>query len=207
MKFLEIENNLIELIIEARTLGMSVIEIRKITCGLYASQIHYILQKSGLITQMHSSDENRKHIHILTSIIRTAFKKEDISFKRWCVGWGFNPFEAAVTISSSLELNEYTPNSSTHYEAFRRDFPWTHYRIFKGEKPGSCSLSTPSKHHTITYEPSTKLYTAVATYILDISVSDKDCAEVSRKFNFLYSRYASIQRLNEFISLQKTTNI
>lgn len=112
----------------AFTSGMSVIEISNLFRYSRIEFVHGALRDAKLIPLM--SRKGPQHSYDIDSRLQRDLDKRGYSFGRWCVGWGFDPVETAVTLREKpTELV-----CSTH-DAVRRDFPEAYFEIFGGTPP------------------------------------------------------------------------
>ena len=128
-KLFEIEGALSRLIIEAYTIGLSVIEITSVINRTSADYVHNLLRSQGYIDPFPA---NTRRVYETDRALLAALKGKRYSFAKWSVGWGFKPADA------ELELAE--KQDGKVKGAIKRDFPRVFERLY-GEKAGRLVLS------------------------------------------------------------------
>ncbi|MBU3984855.1 MAG: hypothetical protein KJ985_15635, partial [Proteobacteria bacterium] len=68
--------------------------------------------------------------HDIDARLQQGLDKRGYSFARWCVGWGFDPVEAALTLKEKP-----ADGVSSALDAVRRDLPEIYFEIFEGRHP------------------------------------------------------------------------
>jgi hypothetical protein len=121
-KIFETEEALNRLIIEAYTVGLSVIEISFVLNRTSADYVHNLLRSRGYIDPFPA---NTRRVYEADRALLAALQGKRYSFAKWAVGWGFKPADA------ELELTE--KRDGKVKGAIRRDFPKIFERLY-GEK-------------------------------------------------------------------------
>lgn len=124
-KIFETEDALNSLIIEAYTVGLSVIEITHVLNRSSADYVHNLLRSRGYIDPFPA---NTRRLYEVDRALLSALTGKRYSFSKWCIGWGFKPADG------ELELTE--KRDGKVKAAIRRDFPKIFERLY-GEKVDS----------------------------------------------------------------------
>ena len=115
-------------ICEAFSSGMSVIEITNLFGYTKINFVHGVLRDAKLIRPMSKKGPQRSHD--IDARLQQGLDKRGYSFARWCVGWGFDPVEAALTLKEKP-----ADGVSSALDAVRRDLPEIYFEIFEGRPP------------------------------------------------------------------------
>jgi predicted RNase H-like HicB family nuclease len=112
-------------ICESFSNGMSVIEISNLFGYTKINFVHGVLRDAKLIRPMSKKGPQRSHD--IDARLQQGLDKRGYSFARWCVGWGFDPIEVALTLKEK-------PADGVSYalDAVRRDLPEIYFEIFEG---------------------------------------------------------------------------
>jgi len=128
MKIDDLEETLNNRIIEAYSLGYSVMEITRALRKTSVEFVHSLLRDTGHIAPM-ARLEYRRQYDIDPRIV-AAFRKKGFSFGRWCLGWKLDPCSAAEALKS---MPPSTGATATH-TALQRDFPDVFFSIYGGSR-------------------------------------------------------------------------
>ena len=128
MKIDDLEETLNNRIIEAYSLGYSVMEITRALRKTSVEFVHGLLRDTGHIAPM-ARHEYRRLYDVDPRIVATL-RKKGFSFGRWCLGWKLDPCSAAEDLKSTPASTEAT---ATH-TALQRDFPDVYFSIYGGRR-------------------------------------------------------------------------
>ena len=128
MKIDDLEETLNNRIIEAYSLGYSVMEITRALRKTSVEFVHSLLRDTGHIAPM-ARHEYRRQYDVDPRVL-AAFRKKGFSFGRWCLGWKLDPCSAAEDLKSTPQHIEAT---ATHI-ALQRDFPDVYCSMYGGNR-------------------------------------------------------------------------
>ena len=183
-KIFETEDALNSLIIEAYTVGLSVIEITHVLNRTSADYVHNLLRSRGYIDPFPA---NTRRLYEADRALRAALQGKRYSFAKWAVGWGFKPADA------ELELAE--KRDGKVKGAIMRDFPNIFKRLYgeKVDRPvvvaGRFSYKRPS--FLTAWDVAKKEY--VCSLLDDPIISSSGCDAEEAVSHFL-GTYRSINR-------------
>ena len=188
MQTKELELVLHEKICAAYVSGMSVIEIVRVFWHWLVDFVHSVLRKANLIPVMARSEYGRAY-DIDARLIK-ELEKKGYSFGRWCLGWKFDPIEAAASLK---EMSE--EKFGKAHEAVRRDCPEVYSEIYGGTPPKKIwttksDLAKPSL--SITWDNGLNAYVAKV-------IEDPDILAVGHDWDNALLKMRSVQRLHKNI--------
>ena len=197
MKTVDLEEMLNNRIIEAYSLGFSVVEITRALRKTSVDFVHSLLRETGHIPAMARS-EYRRHYDIDQRLV-VAFRKKGFSFGRWCLGWKFEPMSAAT----DLKIKPEEGLVITAHSAIRRDFPEVFSIIYGGRVPRKAkrrrsSMQPPSLRMDWNAELKKFIATIPEYPLLEIVGCDWDEAFYEIKSALRLQEY--IMRLNRLIA-------
>lgn len=193
----ELDLVLHEKICAAYVAGMSVIEIVKALYHWRVDFVHGVLRKAKLIPLMPRSEYGRAYG--TDDRLLKELEKKGYSFGRWCLGWKFDPLEAAASLKEMPEGEEL---SATH-DAVRRDFPEVYFEMYGGTPPtkktwtAKNALAKPSL--SITWDNAQNIYVAKVVEDPDIMAAGHDWGDALLKMGLVQRAYKNIRRLDSAI--------
>ena len=193
MKIEDFEGELNSLIIEAFTLGMSVVEITRILGRSSVEYVHGLLRETGYIQAMPKSGFRRSYD--IDRRIEAALQKKGYSFARWCLGWALDPNLAEPALRIKPEDGLQVPA----HEALQHDFPEVHSRIFGEPQPKkTAKISAPQLHPSvaITWDSSRNAYLARLVEHPEIAAAGSDWDQAFERLKVVNRVRESICRLN-----------
>lgn len=189
MQAKELELVLHEKICSAYVSGMSVIEIVRVFWHWRVDFVHGVLRKAKLIPVMDRSEYGRAY-DIDARLIK-ELEKKGYSFGRWCLGWKFDPIEAAASLK---EISE--EKVGEVHEAVRRDFPEVYSEIYGGTPPPKKIWTTKNDFAkpslSITWDHVRNAYVAKV-------IEDPGISAVGHDWDSALLKMRSVQRLHKNI--------
>lgn len=119
LKLSELEEKLNSRIIEAYSIGLSVIEITIVINRNSAEYVHSLLRSRGYIDPFPANTRRR---YDADRSLESALKSKSYSFAKWSIGWGL------VASDAEIELAEKKPGKVKN--AIHRDFPKIFSRLY-----------------------------------------------------------------------------
>lgn len=119
-----------EVICEAHRLGMSVMEITRVTGGTRPEFFYTVLRNHGYIKSMKRGRTPKVE---LPPRIAKVFEQKSFSFPKWCHVWDFSVEDARTALQEELSPGSHGRKADIH-TAFRRDFPERYANIFPGSE-------------------------------------------------------------------------
>lgn len=196
---MRIENLEVELnsrIMEAYTIGMSVMEITKVLRKSRVDYVHGFLRDAGCIPTMDRSDYHRSFD--VDNRLLAALRNKGYSFGRWCLGWKLDPREAEADLKSNPADEEPT----AAHQALLRDFPDVSSRLFGGGRVARIGKGKTSRFYpslSLNWDDSQRGYVAKVAEHPEVEVVGLDLNDAFEKVMIAYRLFQSIERMNEAI--------
>jgi hypothetical protein len=190
MNIEELEEILNNRIIEAYSLGYSVVEITRALRKTSVNFVHSLLRETGHIPVMARSEYRRKYD--IDHRLAESCRKKGFSFGRWCLGWKFDPDRVAIDLKTSPVIGELL---SAH-AALQRDFPDVYFSIYGGNRP---RLEKKKKKAT-TLQPSLRIDWNIERKLFVATIPEHPMLEsVGSDWDETYYEIKSAYHLLEYI--------
>lgn len=197
MKIDDLEESLNNRIIEAYTLGYSVMEITRALRKTSVEFVHSLLRDTGHIAPM-ARHEYRRQYDIDPRIV-ASFRKKGLSFGRWCLGWKLNPHSAAEDLKSTPPSTDAT----AAHAALQRDFPDAYFSMYGGNRRFKKTRRVnPSQPASIRIDWDVERRTFIATVPghPDIEAEGNDWDSAFYALKSAYRLHEYIMRLDHLVS-------
>lgn len=196
MRIEDLEVELNSRIMEAYTIGMSVMEITKVLKKSRVDYVHGFLRDAGYIPTMDRSDYHRSFD--VDNRLLAALRNKGYSFGRWCLGWKLDSREAEADLKSRPVDEEPT----AVHRAMHRDFPDVYAKLFgKGRVArigkGKAPRFYPSL--SLTWVDSQRGYVARIVEHPEVEVVGLDLNDAFEKVMTAYRLFQSVERLSDAI--------
>lgn len=197
MKIDDLEESLNNRIIEAYSLGYSVMEITRALRKTSVEFVHSLLRDTGHIAPM-ARHEYRRQYDVDPRIV-AVLRKKGFSFGRWCLGWKLDPSSAAEDLKSTPAS---TGATATH-TALQRDFPEVFFNIYGGSrrlrKERRVNPSQPASLR-IDWDAERKTFIATVPGHPDIEAEGNDWDSAFYALKSAYRLHEYIMRLDHLVS-------
>lgn len=196
MRIENLEVKLNSRILEAYSIGMSVMEITKVLKKSRVDYVHGFLRDAGCIPTMDRSDYHRSFD--VDNRLLAALRNKGYSFGRWCLGWKLDSREAEADLKSKPADEEPTEV----HRALLRDFPDVYARLFGGGRVARFAKGKTPRIYpsvSITWNNSQKGYVAIIAENPEVEVAGLDLNDAFEKVMIAYRLFQSIERMNDAI--------
>lgn len=194
MQIEDLEVMLNSRIMEAYSLGMSVMEITKVLRKSRIDYVHGFLREAGCIPSMDRSEYRRSYD--IDNRLLAALRNKGYSFGRWCLGWKIDSKLAEADLKTGQVGQELT---AAHRAVFR-DFPEVYVRLFGGRRPVKRGRGKAERIHpslSINWDDSQKGYVASVIDYPDVMVGGLDLDDAFEKVKDAIRLYESVRRLEK----------
>jgi hypothetical protein len=193
MQIEDLEVKLNSRIMDAYSIGMSVMEITKVLKKSRVDYVHGFLRDAGCIPTMNRSDYHRSFD--VDNRLLLALRNKGYSFGRWCLGWKLDSRTAEADLKTKPEDGERT----AVHQALHRDFPDIYTRLYVGGKVSRISKERTPRFYpslAITWDKSQKGYVAIIVEHPEVEVVGMDLHDAFEKVISANRLFQSIERLN-----------
>lgn len=192
----DLEVKLNSRIIDAYSIGMSVVEITKALRKSRIDYVHGFLRDAGCIPTMNRSDYHRSFD--VDNRLLAALRNKGYSFGRWCLGWKLDSRQAEVDLKSKPADVEPT----AAHRALHRDFPDIHVKLFGNGRVRRFGKEKVPRFHpslSLVWDECQKGYVGKIVEHPDVEVVGLDLNDAFEKVMVACRLFQSIERLNNAI--------